>query len=547
MPEGAPGGSPLPPPPPAHPPVYDAVPPAFQGPPPAPVPPVPPAPAPAPGPANPAQAAAVALLNLSCLGLGYVFLKHWKSAAVCWAATAALLVVALPADPDGVPLGALVAYALFLLLAAADGARRGLRANPETLALPAPRRGLALPAALALLLVVPGGGTFAYGAARDEAIEQSLLDRLAAADTQVKQGEGQSFASVEPTYRQALATYQDIGARHAGSRAAKQVPDRLVTYYKTVSAPYDKQDYCNAVAPLKHLRALPETVDRKLLGSLVGKADDPLAQSLFECGTRTIGLAGQESTSGDQLNELISTFPQSPYATKVEPTLREGLRSRDKTLGVSPCDGVAELRRFDTTVGLLPNTTFAALGQDTKRSIQRGDFACGIDHFEKKEYDEAVSAMNDYVKAYPGSPQNAQARNVAIAAEIAQETPAAGNKVPSGDTADGSGQPMVVSNDGPGEVELLYTGPVTGRITIPACGSCKTYPTLLIPKGGSLKPCSGSSSKYPKRTLMLPPGNYQMLQKRAGTTTSQEVKKGSTTKIESGYTYTNCLYVTSLY
>ncbi|MFF0432433.1 DUF3488 domain-containing protein [Streptomyces sp. NPDC004327] len=474
-------------------------------------------------------------------------LKQWILAAVCWAATIALLVVALPADPDGVPLAALVAYGLFLLLAAADGARRGLRADPDTLALPAARRGLVLPAALVLVLVVPGGGTFAYGAARDEAVEQSLLDRLAAADTQVKQGEGQSFTSVESVYRQALATYQDIGAGHAGSRAAKQVPDRLVTYYKTVSAPYDKQDYCAAVAPLKHLRSLPDTVDRKLLGSLVGKADDPLAQSLFECGTRTIGSAGAENTSADQLNELSSTFPQSPYTQKVEPTLREGLRTRDKSVGIAPCDSTLELRRFRDTVSRLQGAGFGDLGQDTAATIQRADFGCGLDHFKKKEFDEAKSAMDDYVKAYPSSPQNAQARNVSIAAEIAGETPAAGNRVPSGDTADGSGQPMVVSNDGPGEVELLYTGPVTGRITIPACGGCKAYPTLLLPKGGSVKPCSGSSSKYPKRTLMLPPGNYQMLQKRSGTTTSREVKKGSTTKIESGYTYTNCLYVTSLY
>ncbi|MFI8822785.1 hypothetical protein [Streptomyces sp. NPDC053431] len=484
------------------------------------------------------------LLNLSCLGLGYVLLKHWKSAALCWAATLALLVVALPADPDGVPLWALVAYGLLLLAAAADGARRGLRAAPESLALPG-RRGLVLPAALALLLVVPGGGTFAYGAARDEAVEQSLLDRLAAADAQVKQSEGQSFTSVESTYRQALATYQDLGTKHAGSRAGKQVPDRLATYYNTVSAPYGKKDYCSAVPALKHLRALPDTVDRKLLGSLVGKADQPLAESWFECGTRTIGSAGQETTAADHLNALLGTFPQSPFAQKVEPTLREGLRERDKRMGISPCDTATELRRFDTTVGMLPNTTFAALGQDTKRTIQRGDFACGIDHFKKKEFTEAVSAMDDYVKAYPSSPQTAQARNVAIAAEIAEESPAAGNKVPSGATADGSGMVMVVSNDGPGEVELLYTGPVTGRITIPSCAGCRTYSTLIVPRGGGPKPCSGPSSKYPKRTLTLPPGNYQMLQKRVGTGTSAGMKKPSTTKIESGYSYTNCLYVTS--
>lgn len=506
--------------------------------------PPPPPPGPPPGPPNPVQALAVALLNLSGLGLGYALLKHWKSAALCWAATAALLFVALPADPDGVPLGVLLAYGVFLLAVAADGARRGLRATPAALQAPG-RRGLVLPVALVLLLAVPGGGGFAYGAARDEAVEQALLDRLTAADAQVKQSEGQTFTSVETTYRKALETYQDLGTRHAGSRAGKLVPDRLAAYYTSVSVPYAKKDYCAAVPGLKHLRALPGTVDRKLLGSLAGKADEPLAESWFQCGTTTIGSAGQETSSGTYLNDLTSTFPQSPFTQKIEPTLREGLRTREKALGTVPCDGLEEIRRFRDTVAMLPTATYAGLAADTRRAIQRGEFGCGLDHFKKKEFTEASTAMTDYAKTYPDSPQTAQARNVAIAAEIAEETPAAGNKVPSGATADGSGQVMVVSNDGPGEVELLYTGPVTGRITIPSCGTCRTYSTFIIPRGGGPKPCSGPSSKYPKRTLTLPPGNYQMLQKRAGTGSSAGMRKPSNAKIESGYDYTNCLYVTS--
>ncbi|MEU8763170.1 hypothetical protein [Streptomyces sp. NPDC048659] len=504
----------------------------------------PPPPGPPPGPPNPAQAAAVALLNLTGLGLGYVLLRQWVPAAVCWAVTIALLVVALPADPDGVPLGVVVGYAVLLLAFAADGYRRGLRAAPAALEAPG-RRKLVLPVALALVLAVPGGGTLAYAAARDEAIEQQLLDTLAAADGLVKRSEGQSFTSVEVTYDSVLATYRDIAKDHPGSRAAKQVPDRLVAYYASVSAPYAKKDYCAAVPGLKHLRALPDKIDRGLLGDLAGKADEPLAESLFQCGTTTIGAAGAETSATEQLNLLIKTFPQSPYTQKIEPNLREGLRTREKALGIAPCDGLIELGRFRNGVTALPAETYGALVADIKRVFQRGDFGCGLDRFKKKEFSEAATAMTDYAKTYPDSPQTAQARSIAIAAEIAEETPAAGNKVPTGATVDGSGQVMVISNDGPGEVELLYTGPVTGRLTIPSCGSCKSYPTLLLPVGEKVKPCSGPSSKYPKRTLMLPPGNYQMLQKRAGTGTSAGMKKPSDAKIESGYSYTNCLYVTS--
>ncbi|MEU7030607.1 hypothetical protein AB0A60_28455 [Streptomyces sp. NPDC046275] len=546
-----------PPPPPAHPPVYGAVPappdgtlqlgalrgpagafppPGFAGPGFAPAGPPPP-PQPWPG------AVAAALLNLSGLGLGYVVLRQWVGAVVCWAATVALVVAVLPADPDGIPAGVLVAYGVFLVLAALDVLRRARRTPLAPWA--SARQGLVLPLAL-VLFAVPVGGGFAYGAARDEAREQRLLEQLAAADKLVKDSEGQSFTSVEATYRSALDTYRRIGTEHAGSRAGKLVPDRLQAYYTSVSAPYAKKDYCRAVPALQHLRALPETVDRKLLGGLVGRADEPLAESWFECGTRTVGTTGAEKSSADHLNALMSTFPQSPFTAKVQPTLREVLRARDQALGVAPCGTAEELRRIDTTVGLLPPASFASLGKDVDRSIQRGDFACGVDQFKKKEFTEALATMNEYVKAYPSSPQTPQARNIAIAAEIAEETPAAGNKLPSAATADGSGMVMVISNDGPGEVELLYTGPVTGRVTLPACGSCKAYPGIVIPKSG-IKPCSGPSSKYPKRTLTLPPGSYQMLQKRDSTRSSAEVKKGSTAKIESGYSYTNCLYVTSLY
>src|SRR5581483_10744174 len=67
-------------------------------------PPVPPMPtSPPPAPPDGWRAAAVALLNISGLGLGYALLRRWALMAACWAATVVLLLVALPADADGVP------------------------------------------------------------------------------------------------------------------------------------------------------------------------------------------------------------------------------------------------------------------------------------------------------------------------------------------------------------------------------------------------------------------------------------------------------------
>ncbi|WP_234315105.1 hypothetical protein [Streptomyces globisporus] len=502
-------------------------------------------PAQPPGDANPAQAAMIGLLNLSCLGLGYVLLRNWIGAALCWLATAALLVAALPADVDGVPMGLLAGYGVFLLAVAADGARRGLRA---TLRIGASFRRLALPLAL-VLLAVPAGGSLAYGAARDEAKEQSLLERLAAADALVKEADGLAFDKAEPTFRKALDAYVDLGTKHAGSRAGKLVPDRLDAYYKTLSAPYGKKQYCEAVPPLKHLRELPSTVDKDLLGSRPAKTDEPLAESLYQCGTAALGLQTADPTASESLNALFDTFPKSSQATRVEPAVRAAIRTRTTALaGAEPCDATAELRALRSSLDNMPDPSLQGALKEATDAVQKGDFACGTDHFKDKEFSEAATAMTDYAKAYPNSPKAAHARSIAIAAEIAEEEPEAGKSLPSADVPGGARMVMVVSNDGPGEVELLYTGPMTGKVTLKACGSCTKYKTPLLVNSPKIKACSGPSSKYPKATLLLPAGDYHFLQKRAATGTSTAGDtKSSKTKIEPGYSYTNCLYVTSLF
>src|SRR4051812_5325972 len=115
------------------------------------VPPMPSAPPPAP--ADGARAVAVAVLNLSGLGLGYALVRRPLLMVLCWVATAALLLAALPADANGVSVFALVLYGVFLAGAAAHGASVGLR-TPLLWPRQAP---LALVLGLVLLLVPAGG------------------------------------------------------------------------------------------------------------------------------------------------------------------------------------------------------------------------------------------------------------------------------------------------------------------------------------------------------------------------------------------------------
>ncbi|MEU3477210.1 hypothetical protein ACI2LO_00270 [Streptomyces sp. NPDC033754] len=456
----------------------------------------------------------------------------------------ALLVLALPADVDGVPAGLLIGYGVFLLLVAADGARRGLRA---TLSLGASFRRLALPLAV-VLLAVPAGGSLAYGAARDEAKEQALLERLSAADAQVKSADGLAFDKAEPILAKALDAYEDLGTNKAGSRAGKLVPARLDAYYESVSAPYRNKTYCEAIAPLKHLRGLGGTFDKDLLGARPAKTDEPLAHSLYECGTSALGVYTATPAAEESLNELFDTFPKSSHTARVEPAVRAAIKTRTTALdsGTTPCDTTKELRTLRTSLLAVSDAALDGATREAKEAVQRGDFACGTDQFKDKDYDDAAKTMTEYAKEYPDSPQAAHARSIAIAAEIADEEPAAGKSLPPATVPGGSRMIMVVSNDGPGEVELLYTGPMTGKVTLKTCTTCTKYPGPILSQGKKIKACTGPSSKYPKATLLLPAGDYHFLQKRVSTGTSTAGDtKSSKAKIEPGYSYTNCLYVTS--
>lgn len=501
------------------------------------------------GEARPLQAVAVGLLNLSCLGLGYVLLRQWIGAAVCWAATAALLLLALPADADGVPVGVLVGYGVVLLAAVADGARRGLRAR---LSLGVTARRLALPLAV-VLLAAPAGGTLAYGAAREEAREeafqQSLLARLAGADAVVKSKDGVRFDLAEPYYEEALGTYEALALEHPGSRAAKLVPDRLDAYVASVSAPYTEKKYCLAVDPLKHLRSLPDTVDAAVLGDRAARWDEPLARSLYECGSAERGRT-ETAPAHAAFTELLALFPKSPHVAQVEKLVGGDLTeaAAPLTAGTAsdPCAAVKTVETQRAFATSLKGYALDGAVADADRGVQKGVFACGTRQFRDGDFSDAETTMDRYVKDYPKSPQTAHARSIAIAAQIADEEPEAGKKLPPASAPGGPRMTMVISNDAPDAVELLYTGPVTGKITIRACGDCRKYTSLDTALGG-FKPCSGPSSKYPKATISLPAGTYHLLQKRAGSgLSSAGDTKSSKAKIEPGYSYTNCLYVTSL-
>ncbi|MET7455531.1 hypothetical protein ABZT03_27315 [Streptomyces sp. NPDC005574] len=501
------------------------------------VPPMPSAPPPAP--ADGARAVAVAVLNLSGLGLGYALVRRPLLMALCWVATAALLLAALPADANGVSVFALVVYGLFLAAVAAHGASVGLR-TPLMWPRQAP---LALVLGLVLLLV-PAGGAVLYDGARDEAVQRMLLDRLDHADRLVAAAGSKSFSAGETDYRRALTEYGDLVADHPDSRAAERVPDRMRTYYSTVGAAYGQGDNCAAIQPLTFLRTVPAALRGTDLGDLKTWPDDRLATSLYTCGAQA--LTGGETTWTTQFGELLSTFPESGPAAKVEPAVGSAVAREEKDLrGDEPCAAVDRLRGLSSQIESLPGDKadiVAALAKDTQRatdSADAGTYACGVDQYRDGDFKTAQTTMTEYASAHKNAGNAALAKKIAIAAEIAQTVPAAGKHLPT--TSTGGGISVTVQNDSPDEVTVLYTGPVTGSFTLKGCGGCKTYPwSSTIMRG--FKPCNDSGRNYPQRTISLPAGTTYFLHKPKSDSLSTPAS--DTAKISPGYIYTECAYTT---
>uniref|UniRef100_UPI003C7B7B35 hypothetical protein n=1 Tax=Streptomyces sp. rh155 TaxID=3028728 RepID=UPI003C7B7B35 len=481
------------------------------------------------------RAVAAGLLGLSGLGLGHVLVGRWGRAAVSWAATAALLLVALPADPDGVPAALVAGYLVLLVLAAADAARIARRTEFRPWSRPA------LAAALGLLLLgIPVAGTAAYGSARDEAVEQALLGRLEEGDELVTKAAESPFPLSEPDFRHALTLYRELAEDHAGSRAAARVPGRLKDYYAAVASPYRAKKHCEAVDPLTYLRTLRGTVDRKLLGDLAGWPDAPLAESLYGCGVSRLDGTGTDS-GAEELGTLLRTFPDTPQAEQVGPAVSATIERQVAGLkGAEPCTVTDQLRRTSTLVDGLPPSSVPSLAPQAAAGVRDGVYACGVDEFKDKKFADARQTLTDFADTYTQDGRRRHALDIAVAAEIAEVRPSAGKRLPGSGKPGGVRMELVVSNGAPNDVEVLYTGPVTGTVKLKACGSCARFSSEATGAAGA---CRANGTSYPKARLRLPAGEYHFLYKHGTGASSAVDSYASGSSVKPGYSYTSCTYV----
>jgi hypothetical protein len=174
------------------------------------------------------------------------------------------------------------------------------------------------------------------------------------------------------------------------------------------------------------------------------------------------------------------------------------------------------------------------LGQD----IESGTYACGVSQYKNAEFTDSLATMNAFLTTYPHDPNAPLAQKFTIAAQIAEQEPAAGKQTPTLTT--GGSVSVTILNDSPDSLKILYTGPATGTLTLSACGSCSIYATT---QDGQDNACTDSDTNYPQTTITLPPGTTYLLQEAPDDTNTTPT--AFTEQYEAGNACEACAYETS--
>ncbi len=492
------------------------------------------------------------LLNGTGWGLGFVYLRLWGKAVRYWVATVLLVVFANILNASGTPVVWLVVYALWLLGAMFSGWRHGIRGETATVRAPAyaPVAGAVVLALVATGLVfyraVPAGEldsaetahaggdcaeasdhyerasasqyeftlSPALAEARDglaacelllgaeQAAEQddyaaALLGyehylnrfdgappfadaasrvpvlRLEAADAVAERAAENDAWEGDDGYLAAIEGYFQLRADYPDSPEAGQVEERVRGIYDIRTAPLADQRYCEVTDALGQFAGLADEFDEPEAHDLSDRANDALPEAHYGCA--------------------------SAYEDNDKPCLAA---PEFEAAAAAPA---ASERMADRAGSALRDTLYD----------------CGQARYQAGSYVEARDSLQQLLDDYPDDARAGDAEDLLIAIDIAEISEDSDTgELPDPDQA-GSGAAGVatveIENGSSETLEILYTGPETGRTTIDACTGCR-------------------------ETLTLVPGDYEVVAQASSDSTV--VPFYGTWELNSGYAYSNYFYIT---
>jgi hypothetical protein len=177
-----------------------------------------------------------------------------------------------------------------------------------------------------------------------------------------------------------------------------------------------------------------------------------------------------------------------------------------------------------------------ALRAQARTRLPDALFDCGQQQFDEGDYRAAIASYRRVVDDFGPSPTARRAATRLIDAEVAavRSGGSAGYLPPP--TVSGSAAydevELSIQNDSPETLEILLSGPVSRRLTVPPCVGCSVHDDS--PEG-----CRASGS--PERSWTLRPGAYDAVVRSSS---DDDVNPWSGRwRLEGGYAYGHCFFI----
>ncbi|WP_228474025.1 hypothetical protein, partial [Streptomyces calidiresistens] len=331
-----------------------------------------------------------------------------------------------------------------------------------------------------------------------------------------------------------------LRGEHPDTDAAAGVPAGLDDLYDAATPAVGSAEHCAAVGQLWAVTVLPGNTglpDEWVEGDaerLADRAREPLPAELRDCAIDRYG-AGDIRGALDRLAELVSEFPDSGPADDAPETL-EGFRSdlHDSLDGEAACEVFDDLEALTDLPSALEGGGFARIPDRATDSLGEAWFQCGLGAYEAGDHSRAGEHLERLLEEQPDHRRADRAEEILIAIEIERITESGTNELPP-PSVSGSGPAgtasVTIINDSDQPLEILYTGPRTGKSSLAASGS----------SGGR---CLSQQGK-PTVTLSLPPGSYQVVARASGG--GFVTPYHGTWDLRGGTSYGDCYYITDAF
>ncbi len=290
-------------------------------------------------------------------------------------------------------------------------------------------------------------------------------------------------------YQAAIARYQTVLDAYPDVVAAKQAADSMVTAYMDWAA--DLRATGDYEAALAHYQVI---LDEPADTPAVGQAAVLAAETFREWMTHLIE-AGHRREALHKCQVLLQQFPNTPAADQARATLSTLYVQATQLLTVETyCQAIPLLRDL-AEVDFLMTT-------EADPALLKALHGCSAAKFQARQYAEAIDLLEEILSAYsPSDPLVQASRALWIDARVAR-LQASVKSTLSAPAMVGSTLPdtalVVISNDSPERVEILFSGPGSRSVAIEPCQACQTW-------GDTPRYCA---QEGPEVIMSLPPGEY---------------------------------------